>query len=194
MNTMKRNKLVAFLIVLFVASSLCYAGSDYLNSIKITFLSWATGSTKISYERAIPEHKQSAEICAGLISAGYDKFQNNPVGFTVRYGHKFFIGRYSANKPFDGFFVRPEIIYTYFKYTAKDTKERTTSQIGSLLGTIGYQKSFDRFLVDTWVGAGLALGKPADTGYQHGVKVIDPIKDNISTIALSFSIRLGWLF
>ena len=107
---MKRNRLIALLILLFSVSSLCYAESTYLNSIKFTFLSWATGSTKISYERAIPDCKQSAEICAGLISAGYDKFQNDPVGFTVRYGHKFFVGNYTEEKPFDGFFIRPEII------------------------------------------------------------------------------------
>jgi len=36
--------------------------ADYLNSIKITFLSWLSGSTKVSYERALPDLKQSMEI------------------------------------------------------------------------------------------------------------------------------------
>ena len=40
---------------------------DYLNSVKITFLSWLSGSTKISYERAFPEVRQSGEICGMLI-------------------------------------------------------------------------------------------------------------------------------
>ena len=191
---MKRHRLIALLILLFSVSSLCYAEGNYLNSIKFTFLSWATGSTKISYERAIPEFRQSAEICAGLISAGYDKYQNNPVGFTVRYGHKFFVGNYTEEKPFDGFFIRPEIIYTQFRYTSKETSERTMSKMGSLLGTFGYQKTFDRFIIDSWIGAGLAIGTPADTGYQHGFKAWDINKSNIESIALSFSIRLGWVF
>ena len=191
---MKRNRLVIFLVLMIIASSICYAEGPYLNSIKFTFLSWTTGSIKFSYERAIPEYKQSAEICAGLISVGYDKYQNNPVGFTVRYGHKFFIGNYAEEKPFDGFFIRPEIVYTQFRYTSKETNERALSQMGSLLGTIGYQKTFDRLILDTWVGAGFALGTPADTNYQHGFKVRDMDKSNIESIALSFSIRLGWIF
>ena len=32
---------------------------DYLNSVKITFLSWLSGSTKVSYERAFPGVRQS---------------------------------------------------------------------------------------------------------------------------------------
>ena len=185
---------VLFVVLTFAPTRTAAQEKPYLNAVKLTFLSWASGSTKISYERAFPRWEQSGELCASFISMGHDKYDNDPLGFTLRYGHKFFVGNYSENKPLDGFFVRPEIIYTYFKYTAKDTNERTTSQVGSLIGTLGYQKSFDRFLVDTWVGAGLALGTPADTGYQHGIKVVDPIKDNISTKALSFSIRLGWLF
>ena len=64
---------------------------DYLNSVKITFLSWLSGSTKVSYERAFPGVRQSGEICSSLICAGYDKYENDPLGFTVRYGHKFFL-------------------------------------------------------------------------------------------------------
>ena len=67
------------------------AGTDYLNSVKITFLSWISGSTKLSYERAFPEIRQSGEICGSVICAGFDKYKNNPLGFTVRYGHKFFL-------------------------------------------------------------------------------------------------------
>lgn len=66
---------------------------DYLNSVKITFLSWLSGSTKISYERVFPDVRQSGEICGSLICAGYDKYHNDPLGFTVRYGHKFFMPR-----------------------------------------------------------------------------------------------------
>lgn len=59
--------------------------TEYLNSIKFTFLSWFTGSTKIAYERALPDIRQSAEI----ISAGYDKYRNDPSGFSLRYGKQY---------------------------------------------------------------------------------------------------------
>ena len=68
----------------------------YLNAVKLTFLSWASGSTKISYERAFPRVAQSGEICTSLICAGYDKYKNDPLGFTLRYGHKFFVAGYDA--------------------------------------------------------------------------------------------------
>lgn len=63
--------------------------TEYLNSIKFTFLSWFTGSTKIAYERELPDIRQSAEICAGIISAGYDKYRNDPSGFSLRYGKQY---------------------------------------------------------------------------------------------------------
>ena len=83
----------------------------YLNAVKLTFLSWASGSTKISYERAFPRWEQSGELCASLICAGYDKYKNDPLGFTLRYGHKFFLAGYDVQKPLQGFYVRPEAIY-----------------------------------------------------------------------------------
>ena len=86
----------------------------YLNAVKLTFLSWASGSTKISYERAFPRWEQSGELCASLICAGYDKYKNDPLGFTLRYGHKFFVAGYDAQKPLQGFYVRPEAIYSHY--------------------------------------------------------------------------------
>ena len=182
------------LIFFFMVPVFCNAGEVCLNSIKFTFLSWITGSTKISYERALPECKQSSEICAGLICAGFDKYQNNPKGFTVRYGHKFFLGNYNPQKPFDGFFVRPEVIYTRYEYDSKVNGQRTLSQMGSLLGSFGYQKTFGRFIVDGWAGAGLALGNPAETGYEHGFLLWNLFDSYNENVALSFSIRFGWIF
>ena len=166
-----------------------------LNALKFTFLSWASGSTKISYERALPEQKQSAEICASLISAGYDKYHNNPLGFTLRYGHKFFLGDYSAERPFDGFYLRPEAIFCRYTYdSAAPAHPRTLAQMGALLATAGYQRTFGRFLVDGWVGGGYSFGTPADTGYHHGFQVWNWFGTRNDNIALSFSIRLGWCF
>ena len=188
-------KIGLFLLALILATSTLYAQeSVYPNAVKITFLSWGSGSTKISYERALPQAKQSAEICASLIGAGYDKYHNKPLGFTLRYGHKFFVGNYATDRPLDGFYLRPEAIYCNYTYDSVTTHERTRAEMLSLLGTVGYQHTFGRFLVDGWVGGGYALGKPADTGYHHGFQLWNWFGTRNDHIALSFSIRIGWCF
>ena len=182
-------------VALLVATSTLSAQQEVRpNAIKFTFLSWGSGSTKISYERALPTIKQSAEICASLIGAGYDKYHNRPLGFTLRYGHKFFVGNYSPERPLDGFYLRPEAIYSSYTYNSATTHTRTRAEMLALLGTAGYQHTFGRFLVDGWVGGGYALGTPADTGYHHGFQLWNWFGTRNDHIALSFSIRLGWCF
>lgn len=179
-----------------------YEQPDYLNAIKITFLSWTSGSTKVSYERALPQVHQSSEICASLISAGYDKYHNDPMGFTVRYGHKFFMGESRDEISLKGFYLRPEVIYSYYNYNCtntglhncKATAARETAAMGALLGSFGYQYIYRRFLADLWVGAGYAYGNPADTGYHHGFQLWDYFGTSHDHIALSFSIRVGLCF
>ena len=165
---------------------------DYLNSVKITFLSWLSGSTKVSYERAFPSVRQSGEICSSLICAGYDKYDNDPLGFTVRYGHKFFLPD-KDNMSLKGFYLRPELMYSHYFYN-HSTDGRTLANMGALLGTVGYQYLYKRFLADFWVGGGYALGTPAETQYQHGFELwhwFDRVNTNL---AMSFSIRLGICF
>ena len=167
------------------------AQPDYLNSFKITFLSWLSGSTKLSYERALPKCHQSSEICASLISAGYDKYDNNPVGFTVRYGHKFFIGEQELS--LKGFYLRPELIYSYYKYDSR-AGVRTLADMGAVLGTVGYQYVYKRFLADFWIGGGYAFGHAAETNYHHGFELWHWLKKDNDNLAMSFSIRLGICF
>ena len=93
------------LCLVVVGTAKCHAQQK--NAVKVTFLSWITGSTKLSYERAFPALKQSGEFCTSLISAGYDKFKNDPMGFTLRYSHKFFVAGYDESKPLMGFYLRP---------------------------------------------------------------------------------------
>ena len=166
---------------------------DYLNSVKITFLSWLSGSTKVSYERAFPQKKQSGELCASLISAGYDKYDNDPMGFTVRYGHKFFIFD-NDDISLRGFYLRPELLYSHYYYTRCADGERTLANMGSLLGTVGYQCLWKRFLVDFWIGAGYAAGTPAETNYHHGFELWHWFGSEHRNLAMSFSIRLGVCF
>ena len=165
---------------------------DYLNSVKITFLSWLSGSTKVSYERAFPSVRQSGEICSSLICAGYDKYDNDPLGFTVRYGHKFFLPD-KDNVSLKGFYLRPELMYSHYFYN-HSTDGRTLANMGALLGTVGYQYLYKRFLADFWVGGGYALGNPAETHYHHGFELWHWFDRENTNLAMSFSIRLGICF
>lgn len=167
--------------------------ADYLNSVKVTFLSWFSGSTKISYERAFPNIDQSGEICASLICAGYDKYKNNPLGFTVRYGHKFFLA--DNNKlALRGFYLRPELIYSHYYYDSQADGSRTLANMGAAIATVGYQYMYKRFLVDGWFGGGYAFGNESDTGYHHGFELWHWFGKYNPNIAMSFSIRLGVCF
>ena len=170
------------------------AKQPYKNAVKLTFLSWTSGSTKISYERAFTNIKQSGELCGSVIGAGYDKYHNDPLGFTVRYGHKFFVAGYNPEKPLMGFYLRPEAIYSHYKYTHTATRLRTPAIMGAMLGTFGYQYSIGRFIADAWVGAGYAFGTPAETGYHHGFQLWNWFNTRNDNIALSFSIRLGFIW
>ena len=169
------------------------AQTDYLNSVKITFLSWLSGSTKLSYERALPQLNQSGEICASLICAGYDKYNNDPLGFTVRYGHKFFLPD-NDGLSLKGFYLRPEVIYSHYTYTHSVDGTRTLANMGSLLGTVGYQYVYKRFLADFWFGGGYALGNASETLYHHGFELWHWLGKVNTNIAMSFSIRLGFCF
>ena len=184
-------KLVFLLVGLLIVSN-AMAGERYDNAVKVTFLSWVTGSTKLSYERVLP-NRQSAEVCASVIGAGYDKYQNNPLGFTVRYSHKFFLGE-GYDGGLSGFYVRPEVIYSHYDYDAVDSRMRTPARMGALLATAGYQKSFGHFLLDAWVGGGCALGQAAETGYHHGFALWNVFGQRNDNVALSFRVRLGYCF
>ena len=170
-----------------------YLEKDYRNSFKITFLSWISGSTKLSYERSFPNYRQSGELCASLIGAGRDKYQNNPKGYTMRYGHKFFLNE-NHKKSLMGFYLRPEVVYSHYYYNSGRGNGRTLSSETAFLGTFGYQYVYKRFLADFWVGGGYAFGTPAETYYHHGFELWHYFNTENTNIALSFSIRLGICF
>ena len=187
--------LAAFLLLcggVFAGSREVQPQEDYLNSVKITFLSWLSGSTKVSYERAFPKIGQSGEICGSLICAGYDKYHNDPLGFTVRYGHKFFLAD-KDGLSLKGFYLRPEVMYSHYYYSSS-AGPRTLASMGALLATVGYQYVYKRFLADFWVGGGYASGTPAETGYHHGFELWHWFGAYNPNIAMSFSIRLGICF
>ena len=113
------------------------------------------------------------------------------MGFTVRYGHKFFVAGYNPEKSLGGFYLRPEAIYSHYKYTHSLTGLRTPARMGALLGTFGYQLCVGHFIADAWVGGGYALGSASETGYHHGFQLWNWFGRSNDNIALSFSIRLG---
>ena len=170
-----------------------FSERDYRNSLKITFLSWISGSTKLSYERSFKNINQSGELCTSLIGAGYDKYDNEPKGYTLRYGHKFFING-NTNKSLMGFYLRPEIVYSHYSYNKQADGLRTIADETAFLSTFGYQYVYKRFLADFWIGGGYATGIPAETYYHHGFELWHFLGSVNTNIALSFSIRLGICF
>lgn len=162
------------------------------NAVKITFLSWITGSSKVSYERAVFGN-QTMEMTAGYIAAGYDKFRNNPEGFTVRYAHKFMLLGNEIH-PLNGLYLRPEAIYSHFRYDAKDLSERKLSNMGSLVFTAGYQYIINRFVLDAYLGGGYALGNECDTHYQHGFSLWEYLGTYNKNIAMTFGVKVGLCF
>lgn len=194
-----KKSILLFVVLLFASNCMqakqpaLYPEKDYRNSFKITFLSWISGSTKISYERAFANIRQSGELCTSLIGAGRDKYNNDPKGFTMRYGHKFFMNE-NQKKSLMGFYLRPEIIYSHYSYNRQAGGMRTMAKSTAFIGTFGYQYVHKRFLADFWVGGGYAAGTPAETYYHHGFELWHFFNSVNTDIALSFSIRLGYCF
>lgn len=194
-----KKSILLFVVLLFASNCMqakqpaLYPEKDYRNSFKITFLSWISGSTKISYERAFANIRQSGEFCTSLIGAGRDKYNNNPKGFTMRYGHKFFMNE-NQKKSLMGFYLRPEIIYSHYSYNRRVDGMRAMAKSTAFIGTFGYQYVHKRFLADFWVGGGYAAGTPAETYYHHGFELWHFFNSVNTDIALSFSIRLGYCF
>ena len=161
-------------------------------AVKTTILSWYTGSCKVSYERTVLSN-QTMEITAGYIGVGHDNFNNNPKGFTGRYAHKYiFYG--NDIQPLNGFYLRPELIYTHFHYDTKIDRERALSKMGSAVFTVGYQYAKHRFVADFFVGGGYAFGNEADTHYQHGFALWEVAGGYNKNIAMTFGIKLGVSF
>ena len=194
-----KKSILLFVVLLFASNCMqakqpaSYPEKDYRNSFKITFLSWISGSTKISYERAFANIRQSGEFCTSLIGAGRDKYNNDPKGFTMRYGHKFFMNE-NQKKSLMGFYLRPEIIYSHYSYNRRVDGMRAMAKSTAFIGTFGYQYVHKRFLADFWVGGGYAAGTPAETYYHHGFELWHFFNSVNTDIALSFSIRLGYCF
>ncbi len=157
------------------------------NILKVTFLSFVTGSTKLSYERFLFKN-QTIELTAGIIGWGNDKFKVSPDGGIVRLAYKFILEK-TQNDFMQGFYLRPEIAYTSFDYDSKEfALRRINSSMGTLMGTIGYQKCSDIFVFDGFVGAGVGVGNPTESNYHHSFIDVNQY------LTLTFGMKIGFAF
>lgn len=163
------------------------------NALKITFLSWFTGSVKLFYERSVFEH-QAVEGAVGIIGVMHDGKHNNPKGWLVRYAHQFNLFLTNEQKPLQGLFIKPEVAMSTFRYDPKDGSSRTRSTICAVMAQFGYQHVFGRFIIDGYWGIGPCFGKVCDTYYEHGVLLWDFFGHKNKNIATSAGMRVGFVF
>jgi hypothetical protein len=161
-------------------------------AVKTTVLSWFTGSCKLSYERAI-FNNQTMEFTGGYIGVGFDKFNNHPVGYTARYAHKFILYGNSV-QPLNGFYLRPELIFSRFKYDSRVISDRELARMADMAFTVGYQYAMHRFVADFFFGSGYAFGKQADTNYHHGFALWDYLGRYNKHIGMTLGVKIGVSF
>lgn len=183
----KAPKIIFLLIILYIAFPLSAqdnAESVYKNSLKMTFLSFITGSAKLTYER-VTFPKQSVELTAGIIGIGFDRYKNNPRGGLIRAGYKFNLWQ-PENATLTGFYIRPEYAWSFFDYNSEDeNKNRIHSSMQTILFCIGYQHTIKRLVLDGFVGAGAGWGKPVDFQYHHG------FIERFDHLTLTFGVKIG---
>ena len=167
------------------------------NALRTTFLSYATGSTKLSYERSVSTH-QSVEVTAGVIGVGYDGKNNHPRGGLFRCAYKYIFNA-TANYPLNGIYFKSEFALSSFNYDAMQKNSanetiRQNSTMGALLACAGYQWAKHVFTVDGFVGLGGALGKECDTYYHHGFILWDFFGTKCKYVSCTFGVKLGIAF
>ena len=151
-------KQLMFILVMLLAVNLLQAQEDSRpirkNDLKITFLSFITGSAKLTYER-VTFPKQSAEITGGIIGIGFDKFKVNPKGALVRAGYKFNLLQ-KENTALSGLYIKPEYAWSFFDYDSKNNG-RVHSSMQTIMMCTGYQHEIKRLVLDGFVGAGAVI-------------------------------------
>lgn len=145
----------------------------YKNDLKVTVLSLFSGSTKLTYERAITR-TQSMEITGGVIGWGGDWLNHNhSKGGLCRLAYKFIFhfNEYQSNKPeylLNGFYLKPELAFSSFSYDSKDGMERLHNNRLAVMGCVGYQVVYKRFVFDIFGGLGAGIGDENEYNYYHG--------------------------
>ena len=146
------------------------------NDIKITLLSIGSGSTRLTYERAITQ-RTSAELTIGVIGLGVDWIHHTRSrGGLIKLAYKWnVVPMLKANSPLAGFYLKPEFVIADFKYAPKNASvtedmsryPKHTLQ-GALLGEFGYQLLLKWFVFDVYAGLGPTWGNGNEMNYYHG--------------------------
>ncbi len=143
------------------------------NDIKLTLLSLGSGSTRITYERAFTP-MYAAEFTVGAIGLGWDFLHHlHSRGVLFKGAFKWtLIPQKKANSWLAGFYVKPELVASLFKYRDKmawvegETDLFRTRQV-ALLGECGYQLVLRWFVFDVYTGMGGAFGTGNMYNYYH---------------------------
>ena len=187
---MFRKVLPVFILFFFTTAIYSQEYPIRNNSLKTTFLSFYTGSAKLTYEHSVFSN-QSIEITGGIIGVAYDGQHNNPSGGLFRYAHKF-IFSHDANYPLHGMYIKPEFALSSFGYDAKgENNIRKNSTMGALMACFGYQWAKKVLAFDGFVGIGGAFGNECDTYYQHGFILWDFFDKHCKYISLTFGMKVG---
>jgi hypothetical protein len=181
---MKKTGAALTLLLLATAMLQAQEGSRK-NAIKTTFLSFITGSAKLTYERAtLP--RQSLELTGGIIGVGYDKLKVNPKGGLFRMAYKF-IRANDLGAPLSGLYFKPEYAVSIFDYESENSG-RIRSSMHTMLANVGYQRVINVLVVDGFAGAGVGFGKPTELRYHHG------FIERYGWLTLTFGMKIGVAF
>lgn len=195
-------KTVLQLLVL-VITTIAIPAFGQMNNMKMTLLSLGSGSSRLSYERAVDE-QHSAELTIGLIGAGFDILNHaDPNGYLVKACYKWnLLHQPGSESPLAGLYVKPELIWVDFSYNCSETGYNTllpvdcdpilehhTHQL-ALLAECGYQFILKGFLLDAYCGLGPTLGTGNALNYYHGF-ITWPVDSHMAWTA---GFRLGYTF
>ena len=162
--------------------------APYRNNLKATVLSLLSGSVKLTWERALGDDR-SLELTGGIIGWGEDWLLNinHSKGALARLSYKFIFHRHPG---LQGFYVKPELAYSSFFYDARETAERLRTDRLAVMGCLGYQVVYRRFVFDVFSGLGYGFGSGTEYNYYHGYIGLNPT----SHVALTSGFKLGVAF
>lgn len=198
-SNMKSYFLKFVIVILFsiLGCSLCaqeVVVPSYKNNVKITLLSLGSGSCRVTYERAF-SCKNSAELTIGRVGWGWDFIHHSESkGWLFKAAFKWnLIPMNGCNNWLAGFYVKPELVGTFFDYNYVDANEKLsrshTSQ-WALMAECGYQVVWKRFVFDVYAGLGPSFGTGNYNNYFHSFMLFP----KNSHIAFTSGFRIGIAF
>lgn len=192
-----------YTVIFFCISSFCCAKvvaqnqeanleASFINKniLKTTFLSWYTGSVKLTYERYLAKN-QSIEITGGDIGSLINIERTQPKGVLCRLAYKFIYPVSLRNKNYlNGFYVKPELAFSSYSYNHVKSDTRKNVDRLAIMGNIGYQSIFKNFVIDIFGGLGIGVGDTNESNYHHG---FIGLKHN-DIFAFTAGVKIGWAF